>query len=225
MFLYQLFLNLSLRPGGTANEGEGKRPLILVSGLFGRMPQNLLERSVLLIRKAQYEDAEEIARVHISTWRSAYKGLVPDPYLNSLSLQEKKKHWQQILSENMGLSETLVALDEGARSVIGFVSVGPCQDKHPGRKGEIYALYLQDSRQKRGIGKKLFWQAAGSLERLGFSSMIVWVLKDNPARFFYEKMGGCFYAEKEEETGGKRLKELAYSWDSFAPSAVSGTQK
>jgi hypothetical protein len=41
---------------------------------------------------------------------------------------------------------------------------------------------------------------------------MVWVLAANPARFFYEAMGGARAGERLEEFAGTQLEELAYGW-------------
>jgi ribosomal protein S18 acetylase RimI-like enzyme len=51
------------------------------------------------------------------------------------------------------------------------------------------------------------------LSKRGFSSMLLWVLKDNlPARKFYEALGGIYLREKPIEIGSQRLIEVAYGW-------------
>jgi len=43
----------------------------------------------MLLRPAEPRDALEVARVHIGTWQAAYRGLVPDEYLDSLKIEER----------------------------------------------------------------------------------------------------------------------------------------
>jgi hypothetical protein len=47
----------------------------------------------------------------------------------------------------------------------------------------------------------------------GSSSAVIWVLAGNPARFFYERMGGRRVAEREEALWNVVLPEAAYGWD------------
>ena len=78
--------------------------------------------------------------------------------------------------------------------------------------GELYAIYLLKSAQGQRIGRMLFAETLRGLLELGSSSMLVWVLKDNPTRGFYEHLGGVYLREKQIEIGGKELMEIAYGW-------------
>ena len=42
--------------------------------------------------------------------------------------------------------------------------------------------------------------------------MLLWVLASNPARQFYEAMGGRVVGVKSERFGDTILKEIAYGW-------------
>jgi hypothetical protein len=49
--------------------------------------------------------------------------------------------------------------------------------------------------------------------------MYVWVLKDNPSRGFYERMGGRPLTTAEIEIGGKTLTEVSYGWEDLSAAA------
>jgi GNAT superfamily N-acetyltransferase len=85
---------------------------------------------------------------------------------------------------------------------------------HPvdGFDGELGAIYLLASHQKRGAGAALVRRIAAVLSTRSFRSMVVWVLKANPSRGFYERMGGVLVAEQGIEIGGVTLPEVAYGW-------------
>jgi len=162
------------------------------------------------IRPAVSEDAAAIARVHVDTWRSTYPGIVPDAYLAGLSYARSEERWRQHL-EQPGDEHNFVALDPGG-AVIGFASCGPLREPVPGFEGELYGLYLLAAWHGRGIGRALFTQAAHDLIQRGFRSMLLWVLRDNPTRAFYEHLGGKAVAEKTIEIGGTSLIDVAYGW-------------
>ena len=73
-------------------------------------------------------------------------------------------------------------------------------------------LYVLKSFQGMGYGKQLVTQVARTLISTGYRSMIIWVLKDNPACRFYARLGGQPIAEKVVEIGGKQLIDVAYAW-------------
>ncbi len=131
------------------------------------------------IRKANKEDASEIAYVHVESWKSTYKGIVSDKYLQSLSIVERKEKWKQILSNS---HKTYVVETKEGR-IAGFVSFGVERLKQ--KEGELYAIYLLSEFHKKGLGRELFQLASTNLKAEGYDTMLVWVIKNNPSKYFY----------------------------------------
>lgn len=137
------------------------------------------------------DDAPAIARVHVETWRSAYRGIVSDTYLASLSPAERASQWCDFLADSAGTRFLLVAADDKVDELIGFAAAGPERSGDPNYLGELYALYVLPSHQRRGFGHRLVRAGAGRLAAAGTRSMLLWVLDANtPAREFYEALGG-----------------------------------
>ncbi|MBE0669536.1 MAG: GNAT family N-acetyltransferase [Anaerolineales bacterium] len=167
--------------------------------------------AVYSIRKADPKDAPEIATVHIAAWKEAYRGIVPDDFLENLSVQRRTEQWVNSLSDvNHLYHHALIAEVNG--HIVGFSNFGFPQKEDDEFDGELYAIYLLKSAQKFGIGRALFVEAANSLMQMGSTSMLVWVLKDNPSRGFYEHLNGVYLREKMIEIGGSELVEAAYGW-------------
>jgi GNAT superfamily N-acetyltransferase len=164
-----------------------------------------------MIREARLEDAAAIARVHVDSWRSTYKGIVPDAHLAALSYERREQVWRDLLSNSNRASFVYVAEDE-AGNVVGFACGGPEREGNPDYKGELYAIYLFARSQRRGLGRQLTQAVARRLLKAGISSMLVWVLADNPGRAFYEALGGQYLFEKKITIGEKELVEVAYGW-------------
>jgi GNAT superfamily N-acetyltransferase len=164
----------------------------------------------IAIRPAQPCDVDAIARVHVDTWRSTYKGIVPDEHLAQLSREKRAAMWQKILSDTASPSFTYVA--ESRAGVIGFSTGGPERGGDATYKGELWGIYVLEAWQRQGIGRRLTSTVGEELRRCGYNSMLVWVLKDNPCRAFYERLGGVPAGEKEIQIGGKKLIEVAYGW-------------
>jgi GNAT superfamily N-acetyltransferase len=167
-----------------------------------------------MIRFATLKDAAAIAAVHVDTWRSTYAGIVPDAYLSSLSIDQRARYWQGLLSDNQRPSSILVA--EMENKVVGFACAGPERTGDVEHKGEIYALYLLPEHQSQGLGRGLFLAAMDCLIWSGLGSLLVWVLVDNPHRGFYEKLGGARVRSRVVEVGGVPLTEVAYGWRTIA---------
>ena len=75
-----------------------------------------------IVRDAKLEDAEAAATIHVKTWQVAYRGQVPDNYLDSLDVVSRTKHWQDKLSNPSPRTKNLVA--EANQKIIGFCDIG-----------------------------------------------------------------------------------------------------
>jgi ribosomal protein S18 acetylase RimI-like enzyme len=165
-----------------------------------------------MVRPAALDDAEEIARVHVATWRSAYSGLLPDDFLASLSEANYTERWRRVIGE--GLSRVFV-VDE-PDGIAGFASGGRERAGEVGFAGELYALYVLEGAHRRGYGRELVRAVAGALREMRLPDMIVWVLRDNPtARRFYERLGGTFVRSQPITIGSATLEEVSYGWRSL----------
>ena len=166
---------------------------------------------MITIRKAGPKDAEAIAHVHITAWRETYQGIVPDDFLKDLSTERRAKYWEQSLSDPEGEYHNVLAAEvDGA--ITGFVNYGDARETDLGCQGELFAIYILRAVQKLGLGRRLFSDVVRAQLDLGVSSMMLWVLKENPSRGFYEHLGGIYLTEKTIEIGGKELIEVAYGW-------------
>jgi L-amino acid N-acyltransferase YncA len=164
----------------------------------------------MIIRLASAEDSHGIALVHVSSWRDAYGGLVPQSYLDELSVANREQRWVEIFEQ--GSSETLVA--DAAGDIVGFICYGKSRDTHalPG-VGEIYAIYVASSHWSTGVGRSLWAAALVRLRELNFAKAIVWVLAANEKAIrFYEQVGFALSigSETTVEIGGKTLPEVRY---------------
>jgi ribosomal protein S18 acetylase RimI-like enzyme len=165
----------------------------------------------LTIRKAKIEDAGSIAHVQVETWKTTYVGIVSDAFLTSLNKEERTQRWQeQILADNISI---LVAEDE--TGIFGFAAGGEVREKLDDYDAELYAIYLLRERQKQGAGRTLCRTLVSALQTKGFTSMLVWVLEQNPSVSFYKRLGAVQIARKVINIGGADLQELAFGWPSL----------
>ncbi len=177
--------------------------------------RGILAPVTLVVRLAAAADAAGIAAVHVASWQRAYAGLVPQDHLDSLSVPDRTRTWEQNLSRPAapGLVTLVAELDGHA---IGFASVGPSRDDDadpPTR--ELWGFYLHPSHWGAGHGHAVHahvlarWRAD-----LGASdaAATLWVLAANTrARRFYERHGwAADGAEKTDWRGTVRLDEVRY---------------
>jgi ribosomal protein S18 acetylase RimI-like enzyme len=164
------------------------------------------------IRPARLADAPDIGKVQVDSWRSSYKGLIADEYLAGLSYEHRTQVWSQNLSDPQNTGFMYVA-ESGPGEIVGFASGGPERDGDPDYRGELYAIYLLQEAKRQGLGRRLVDIVMRELSERGYSSMLLWVLKDNlPAHKFYEALGGIHLREKLVEIGSQQLIEAAYGW-------------
>lgn len=166
------------------------------------------------IQDARPEHVPGLVDVHIASWRSTYRGIVPDPILDNLhkARDRRAEYWHKQIRE--GVNVQLVAVDDAGK-VVGFASGGPLRDDIPDYDCELYAIYLLEDVQGQGIGRALTRHIATRLHKRGFKQMLVWVLKDNPFRAFYEALGAIYVTEKTLDIGGVDIIEHAYGWRSL----------
>jgi len=162
-----------------------------------------------VIREATLDDAAAIARVHVSSWRSTYRSMLPADFLASLSESGYAERWKRVIAE--ATSKVYVA--EDGTDVVGFASGGRERAGETGYEGEIYAIYVLDSAQRRGFGRELVRATVAGLRELGLGDMIIWVLRDNQAaRAFYERLGGVYVRAQPITIGLTTLEEVSYGW-------------
>jgi GNAT superfamily N-acetyltransferase len=167
----------------------------------------------VLCRPATPADVPAIAAVRIRSWQAAYRGSVPQAYLDALDVDAEIGRRQ-----NRPLDGQHVA--EAGGSVVGWLSVGPYRadedEQLPGPScGEVGAIYALPEFWGRGVGRRLLAYGLGELRRLGLSPVLLWVLVANErARRFYERAG--FHADGPVvgfEVGGATLPEMRYRYD------------
>ncbi len=173
---------------------------------------------MIAIRRARPADAMAIATVHVAAWRSAYAGILPDPYLAGLSVPRQAAYYQAGL---LAGHAALVA-DDGER-IVGFVTMG----RRTGAlaDGEIETLYVLDDFRDQGAGRQLMQGAAEALARAGCRSLFLWVLRDNPSRWFYQHLRGRLAADGQTWVAGVSVPKTAYVWqpiDLLLPPSAQG---
>jgi ribosomal protein S18 acetylase RimI-like enzyme len=167
---------------------------------------------MLTIRAAETEDAPAIAKVHVETWQANYRGIIPQAYLDSLTVQNRTIGWVRLLERGGRDLITLVSEDNDGR-IVGFASGGTIRHREPRFQAEISSLYVAPRAQRRGHGRRLFLALSNRLAGRGLKGLFVWVLADNAARGFYEALGGRPVGDITRDFAGTPLREIGYGWD------------
>ncbi|MCW5658424.1 MAG: GNAT family N-acetyltransferase [Burkholderiaceae bacterium] len=162
------------------------------------------------IQAATAEDCRAVAEVHVESWQHAYRGILPEQYLASLSVAEREGMWRRMV-ERQG-SHLLVA--RAAGQVVGFIAFGASRDEGaPKDRAEIWAIYVKAESWSTGAGRLLWLEALRRIGAEAYKSVSLWVIAGNQrAVRFYERAGFVVEPEsrKSFELGGTTLEELRY---------------
>ncbi len=167
-----------------------------------------------VVRPAAFEDAAQIADVHIRSWQQAYRDLMDQAYLDGLdqTLLQRQANWEQSITGH----DSQVQVASLADAVVGWISFGPSRDHDadPQRVGEVMAVYVLAEHWGAGVGRRLWLAALAWLAEQGYEKVTLWVLVENVRAIrFYQAAG---LAEEPEtrrtlERGGMKLQEVRYS--------------
>ena len=164
------------------------------------------------VRPARPADALAIGAVHVAAWRSAYAGILPNAYLARLSVTRQAAMYERTILRG---AVVRIAVDEAAEPgrprVVGFATAA--RRAHSLGDGEIETLYVLDDWRERGVGRQLLMTAAQGLAEAGCTSAFVWVLRDNPSRWFYQRMGGREAGTGTVTVAGGAIPQVAYVWN------------
>jgi ribosomal protein S18 acetylase RimI-like enzyme len=162
------------------------------------------------VRRPALTDAHSVARIHVASWQAAYRGMVPQDYLDALRVEPREKFWREAIAR--GSPELWVAEVDAA--VVGWVSFDASRDTDAaGTVGEISAIYSLAEHWSTGVGLNLWLTARSRLIERGFTAVTLWVFAENARaiRFYraagFEPMPGSV---QHHERGGKSLLEQRY---------------
>ncbi len=134
------------------------------------------------MRLATSADVERLALINMLAWQHAYAGLVPDTYLQSLTIEKLRDRWVVRVTEPGDLVSLVAELDG---VVASYAIVGGYRKQHDADAedtsgwGELYALYAHPQLQGRGAGLAVHDAGLDVLAGRGFGVAALWVLRDN----------------------------------------------
>jgi len=170
------------------------------------------------IRKAVVTDVTDIVKINIKTWKIAYKGIVPQAHLDSLSINDKLPRWtKRIKNLKENKNEIFVAeiSNINGKELIGFSLGGPSHFEDFKIDGDLHAIYVLPKYWKQGIGTLLFNAIIKSFLNKQYKTMVIWALKKNSACEFYKNMGGLQKFHKTLTYAGKELDALGFFWENL----------
>lgn len=135
----------------------------------------------MLVRPADEKDRKAIGIVMCRTWQQAYKDIVDQDYLDTLTPEG---------SEPKNINPEASFVCQIGEEIIGMVNFGISRQENDPTLGEIRAIYVLPERQGSGAGSLLFKAAQDKLQEKGFKKFALWVFEANlKSHDFYLKMG------------------------------------
>ena len=158
---------------------------------------------------AEPGDEQAVAAVHVRSWQVAYRGLMPDEYLDGLRPADRAARYT-FADKRPGRPLTVVAVEETA--IRGFATIGPCAEADAAGVGELYGLYADPDHWDRGVGRILIADARARLVDAGFSEAVLWVLVGiERAERFYRLDGWDLEPRRRmQEVHGVTVDEIRY---------------
>lgn len=172
------------------------------------LPKGPMSERTIEIRAATAEDAASIADINVRAWRHAYRGIIPDAYLESLDAASLTAKVRETLRRH----STILVAHSG--HVVGFswVSTSRDEDASP-NTAEVIALYVDPQHERRGVGSALMRESLSVAGAQGASRVSLWVLEANrAARAFYAAVGLApdGTTKTTERWGGVPVAEIRY---------------
>jgi GNAT superfamily N-acetyltransferase len=141
----------------------------------------------MILREAVPDDAAAIADVHVRSWQAAYRGLLPEKFLDELRPADRATRYE-LGSLEPCAPKTLIAMI--GEHVAGFTTIGPSRDADAACAGELRALYVDPDHWRSGVGRALLLEARRHLRAAGYDEALLWVLDGNAtAERFYRADG------------------------------------
>jgi len=159
------------------------------------------------VRKATMDDCAAIARVQVDSYRTAYAGIFPQEYLDGFTYAEQEQDWRELLSSRR--DDILLVAETDSSEVVGYALGRPGPTGIAPYDCELVALHVRRAVQRQGIGGRLMAATVRALCQRDCESLMLWVLAENPARRFYERLGGQLLSRTQIALGAV---EVAYGW-------------
>jgi GNAT superfamily N-acetyltransferase len=164
------------------------------------------------IRIADFRDASAIAAVHVAAWHTTYPGVVDQVYIDGLSVVDRTDAWERRLRRESRIVPDILVAEAASGELVGFASGGPIREPEIGFDAELHAIYVLQSAQRHGIGRRLVTAWSEIAIRRGLRAAVVRVLAQNPACAFYERLGARRIRDGILEIDGQPYPEVWYGW-------------
>lgn len=180
------------------------------------MSEHAMNLTPITLHAIAASDWEAVAALHCASWRSAYRGILTDAYLDGDLLSDRREVWHVKLSMMSERQFGWLARHDGEPVGFAFASL----DEDPTWGSLVDNLHLLPSHHGTGIGRGLLTAVAKIAHaRAAHPGLYLLCYEQNTrARAFYEHMGAelveqMLYAAPD----GQSLPEWRLAWRSLDP--------
>ncbi len=166
-------------------------------------------------RPGTVDDIPAISDAYIRAVRGSYDGILPNDYLDGLSVEARTKVFSERRAEHEDTYQLLIA-EDGDAGVVGFIDHAARDAENFHHESYIFSFYVVPEFQRRGLGGLLFRACLRQIRSNCYGSVCLDTFEANPYRRFYEQMGGKVIASGEHEHSGKPLPTVVYGWDDLS---------
>lgn len=166
------------------------------------------------VRAAVPDDAAEIARIQVDTWRTAYRNVLPEPVLSGVSASAAEPVWRAAVTAPPSPRHHVLVAVEG-RWRVGFVAFGPADDLEPEDPEQqttvaIAPLLVEPRWGRRGHGSRLLAATVDHARADGMTRAVTWLPEgDTPSREFFLSAGWAPDGlVRALDTGAGELREI-----------------
>ncbi len=158
------------------------------------------------IRRATQSDLQEIAAIHIESWKDSYSDVLPGEFLAEQINRDFERNWNEIEIQN----EDIVLVAE-ENSLVGFVAVW-CRPIP-----FIDNLHVRPSQRSKKVGSALMKAVVKELINEGHKTAYLWVFESNEKAIrFYERLGGIQKEQSMKTVFGYDVLSRKIEWDDLA---------
>lgn len=166
------------------------------------------------VRPARGDDAAELGRIQVETWRTAYADVLPKPVLAGLSIEQSAAAWAAAVEAPPSRRHRLlVALEQDWR--VGFAALGPADDledadPEPDTTVAFAVILVEPRWGRRGHGSRLLAAAVDHAREDGMTRAVIWILEgDEATREFLISAGWAPDGlARALDTGAGELREI-----------------
>jgi ribosomal protein S18 acetylase RimI-like enzyme len=167
------------------------------------------------LRRGTPGDLAAVSALQLASWRDAYRGLLPDAYLDGALAADLDAVWRRKLDGAPAPRSLLLVAEAAEGSLAGFLYA--CQEAAGAQSAYLDNLHVRPEWRGAGLGARLMRAAVPELSALGYGGLHLRVFAQNTAALrFYERLGGRIAERSREDLMGHPADTYRIVWPVLA---------